>query len=344
MKSVIWDGSDSSKGLVTPNELKVLHPLSQNSSLFIKKSKLTVANIISGKDNRILIVCGPCSIHDPEAGYEYAKRLSLLSKKYGDKLFFVMRAYFEKPRTTVGWKGLINDPDMDGSLKIEKGLKLAREFLVKVAELEIPLATEALDPMTPTYFSDIFTWAAIGARTTESQIHRELASSLNMPVGFKNSTNGSIESAINGIISSRQQHHFIGINNFGLVDIIKSTGNPDTHVILRGGSRPNFDSASVNICESQISNMGLNPSIMVDCSHGNSNKNHLNQKLVALDVIQQINNGCKSIFGLMLESFLLEGRQDINDQSMNFGQSITDACLSWGQTEDLIQNIYSMLR
>ena len=331
--------------LITPEELKAKLPLSDNARRFIQESRQTIANIIHKKDHRMLVVCGPCSIHDVEAAKEYAKRLKALSEQLSDQLYIVMRVYFEKPRTTVGWKGLINDPHLDGTFDIEHGLHVGRELLVELAEMEIPLATEALDPISPQYLADTFSWAAIGARTTESQTHREMASGLSMPIGFKNGTDGNLGTAINAMQAASSSHRFMGISREGQVALLTTQGNPNGHVILRGGKQTNYDSVSVHECEQELGKSGLEAALMVDCSHANSRKNFRRQPLVAEDVIHQIREGNKSIIGLMIESHINEGNQssDIPLNEMKYGVSITDACINWDTTEALLKHAHTEL-
>jgi 3-deoxy-7-phosphoheptulonate synthase len=331
--------------LITPNALKEKIPLSENARRFIQQSRQEIANILDKKDHRLLVVCGPCSIHDIDAAKEYAKRLKALSEKLNDQLYIVMRVYFEKPRTTVGWKGLINDPHLNGTFDIEHGLHVARQLLVDLAEMEIPLATEALDPISPQYLADTFSWAAIGARTTESQTHREMASGLSMPVGFKNGTDGSLATAINAMQAASSGHRFMGINREGQVALLTTQGNPHGHVILRGGKQTNYDSVSVAECEEEMAKSGLDAALMVDCSHANSRKDFSRQPLVAEDVIHQIREGNKSIIGLMIESHINEGNQasDIPVDQMAYGVSITDACINWDTTEALLTHAHQEL-
>jgi len=331
--------------LITPDELKAKLPLSDNARRFIQQSRQTIADILHKKDHRLLIVCGPCSIHDVEAAKDYARRLKEISEQLSDQLYIVMRVYFEKPRTTVGWKGLINDPHLDGSFDIEHGLHVGRELLVDLAEMEIPLATEALDPISPQYLADTFSWAAIGARTTESQTHREMASGLSMPIGFKNGTDGSLATAINAMQAASSSHRFMGISREGQVALLTTQGNPNGHVILRGGKQTNYDSVSVTECEEDMAKMGLDASLMVDCSHANSRKDYRRQPLVAEDVIHQIREGNKSIIGLMIESHINEGAQssDLAANEMQYGVSITDACIDWQTTETLLLHTHTAL-
>ncbi|WIG81704.1 3-deoxy-7-phosphoheptulonate synthase [Photobacterium damselae] len=326
--------------LITPTQLKSKLPVSPSALSFIQQSRQTIANIIHKKDHRLLVVCGPCSIHDVEAAKEYGKKLKALAEELSDQLYIVMRVYFEKPRTTVGWKGLINDPYLDGSFEVEEGLHIARQLLIDLVEMGIPLATEALDPISPQYLGDLFSWAAIGARTTESQTHREMASGLSLPVGFKNGTDGSLATAINAMEAAASGHKFMGINPDGQVALLSTQGNPDGHIILRGGKQTNYDSVSVTECEQEMIASGLSPSLMVDCSHANSRKDFRRQPLVAEDVIHQIREGNRSIIGLMIESHLQEGNQsaDLPRADMVYGQSITDACIGWQTTEQLLRH------
>ncbi|MGX2956278.1 3-deoxy-7-phosphoheptulonate synthase [Ursidibacter arcticus] len=334
------------KLLLTPKMLKEEFPLSEKLKQQIEKSRKIVSDIIHKRDKRQLIVIGPCSIHDPISALEYAKKLKILADKVSDKLYIVMRVYFEKPRTTVGWKGLINDPNLNGTFDIEKGLRVARKLLLDIAELGLPLATEALDPITPQYLADLFSWSAIGARTTESQTHREMASGLSMAVGFKNGTDGNLAVAINAMQASAQGHSFLGISQTGQVTILHTKGNPDGHVILRGGKTPNFESQYVQECEQALRKANLPEAIMIDCSHGNSNKDYRRQAIVAENVLQQLLNGNKSIIGLMLESHLFAGNQSSEQpfEQMQYGVSITDACIDWQTTETLLTHFAEQLR
>ncbi len=331
--------------LITPDVLKAKLPLSDKARRFIRESRETIANIIHKRDHRLLVVCGPCSIHDIEAAKDYARRLKALSEELKDQIYLVMRVYFEKPRTTVGWKGLINDPRLDGTFDIEQGLHIGRKLLVELSEMEIPLATEALDPISPQYLSDTFSWAAIGARTTESQTHREMASGLSAPIGFKNGTDGSLSTAINAMKAAASSHRFMGISREGQVALLTTRGNHNGHVILRGGKQTNYDSVSVAECEQEMQNANLEASLMVDCSHANSRKDYRRQPLVANDVIKQIRQGNTSIIGLMIESHINEGSQsaDLPLSEMKYGVSITDACIGWDTTETLLRNAHDEL-
>ncbi|SMB81556.1 3-deoxy-D-arabinoheptulosonate-7-phosphate synthase [Pasteurella testudinis DSM 23072] len=333
------------KVLMTPHELKEKLPLSLALKQQIGHSRHEIADIIHRKDNRLLVVIGPCSIHDPQAALEYAHKLKALAEEVKDTLYLVMRVYFEKPRTTVGWKGLINDPHLDGSFDVEYGLQLARKLLIDLVELGLPLATEALDPISPQYMAELFSWSAIGARTTESQTHREMASGLSMSVGFKNGTDGSLATAINALKAASMEHRFIGINQQGQVSLLQTAGNKDGHVILRGGKAPNYQAEFVQQCEQELAKAGLEQSIMIDCSHGNSNKDYRRQPLVAEDAVQQILDGNRSITGLMLESNLFAGNQnsELPKAQLQYGVSITDACIDWQTTEQLLRKIHQQL-
>ena len=329
--------------LVTPDVLKAELPASTRVRELVAASRAAVADILARRDHRLVVVVVPCSIHDPDAALEYAQRLASTAAKLSDQLFIVMRTYFEKPRTTVGWKGLINDPHLDDSFQIGDGLVIARKLLLAISELGLPLSTEALDPITPQYLHDLITWSAIGARTTESQTHRELASGLSSAVGFKNSTDGSLEVAMNALQSVASPHRFLGINSAGQVSLIQTTGNPNAHVVLRGGtSGPNYDSASVARCEQALGRIGQRPNIMVDCSHANSNKDHNLQVQVAHCVAEQIRGGNGSIIGLMIESNLGGGNQKLSG-TLRYGVSVTDACIDWQVTERLLTELASSL-
>lgn len=325
--------------LSTPSQLKQELPLSAHAYRYILDARKTVADIVHKRDNRVLVVTGPCSIHDIDAAKEYALKLKKLHDELSGDFYILMRVYFEKPRTTVGWKGLINDPNMDESFDVEKGLRMARELMIWLAELELPVATEALDPISPQYISELVTWSAIGARTTESQTHREMASGLSMPVGFKNGTEGKLDVAINALKSAASSHRFMGINQEGQVSLLQTAGNPDGHIILRGGIAPNYDAQSVAECETQIHNAKLNARLVVDCSHGNSSKDHNRQKQVCEDVFNQIVSGNKSIIGVMLESHLNAGNQSTNKplNELEYGVSVTDACIDWSTTETILR-------
>ncbi|WP_088331721.1 3-deoxy-7-phosphoheptulonate synthase [Lacimicrobium sp. SS2-24] len=332
--------------LITPDELAQALPVSESALNIIQQSRSTIADIIHRRDHRLLVVSGPCSIHDVEAAKEYALKLKELHEETKDSLYIVMRVYFEKPRTTVGWKGLINDPHLDGSFDIETGLRKARELLIWLSELQLPVATEALDPISPQYLSELFSWAAIGARTSESQTHREMASGLSMPVGFKNGTDGSLDIPINALKSAASGHSFMGINKQGQVSMIQTQGNPDGHIILRGGKQPNYDSVCVAECEEEMQKAGLSAGLVVDCSHANSNKDYRRQPLVAANVMNQILEGNQSIIGIMLESHLHEGNQSSESKQLKdlqYGVSITDACIDWQTTSQLLKKVRDKL-
>ncbi|MEH2288955.1 3-deoxy-7-phosphoheptulonate synthase [Nostoc sp.] len=331
--------------LLTPNEVKSKLPLTQLAEQRVLAYRQEIEHILNFQDRRKFIVVGPCSIHDPKAALEYSHRLKILSERVKDKLLLIMRVYFEKPRTTVGWKGLINDPDMDDSFHVEKGLLIARELLLKITELGLPAGTEALDPIIPQYISELITWSAIGARTTESQTHREMASGLSMPVGFKNGTDGNIQVALNALQSARNPHNFLGINQKGQVSVFQTKGNDYGHVILRGGSQPNFDPANVKQVEEKLKKANLPPRIVIDCSHGNTNKDYKLQGTVLENIIQQIVDGNTSIVGMMLESHLYEGSQPITGkEELKYGVSVTDKCISWEETEKIILAAHEKLK
>ncbi|ERT11222.1 3-deoxy-7-phosphoheptulonate synthase [Photorhabdus temperata] len=331
--------------LITPAELKQQYPLSGNDLHAIANARKIIADIIQRRDPRLLVVCGPCSIHDVDAALDYAHRLAVLSSELSDSLYIVMRVYFEKPRTTVGWKGLINDPFMDGSFDVEAGLHIARRLLISLVKMGLPLATEALDPNSPQYLGDLFSWSAIGARTTESQTHREMASGLSMPVGFKNGTDGSLSTAINAMRAAAMPHRFMGINQSGQVCLLQTQGNPNGHIILRGGKTPNYSAEHVMECEQQMMKSGLLPSLMIDCSHGNSNKDFRRQSEVVDSVAEQIISGNQSITGIMLESHINEGNQSSEQprSEMKYGVSVTDACISWQTTEAVLRKLHQQI-
>ncbi len=338
---------ESSRALLTPVQLKNQLPLTKTAAETVLQGRQELQNILDGKDTRKFIIVGPCSIHDPEAAQDYAQKLKALAQKVKDKLLIVMRVYFEKPRTTVGWKGLINDPDLDDSFDMQKGLFTARDLLIKIAEIGLPAATEALDPITPQYLAELISWSAIGARTIESQTHREMASGLSMPVGFKNSTDGNFQVALNAIQSSRMPHNFLGLDRQGQVSTFKTKGNRYGHLILRGSDRAsNFDAATVTRAENKLVALGLPQKIVIDCSHGNSSKNHQLQALVLEDILQQIADGNQSIVGMMLESNLSEGNQKIplNSEELKYGVSVTDKCIGWSETENIILSAYERLK
>lgn len=335
----------STKSLLTPNELKAELPLGDRATETVLAGREAVKAILRGEDPRLLVVVGPCSIHDPKAAMEYATRLAKLREELNDRLCIVMRVYFEKPRTTIGWKGLINDPHLDGSYDIETGLKIGRKLLLQINELGLPAATEFLDPIVPQYIAELITWAAIGARTTESQTHREMASGLSMPVGFKNGTDGSLQVAIDAMTAARNSHSFLGIDQDGITSIVTTTGNHDGHVVLRGGRvRTNYDPESIAEAVADLNKAKLPPRLMVDCSHANSGKLHTKQEEVWNNVIEQRAGGNEFITGVMVESFLSEGNQPLKDGcNLKYGVSITDACLDWESTERMLRNGYEGL-
>jgi len=333
------------KKLITPLELLDRLKESADSTQNILTTRKEIHRILHQSDDRLLVVVGPCSIHDTKAGLEYANRLMEVRKSLSQDLLIVMRVYFEKPRTTVGWKGLINDPHLDGSYKINEGLEIARKFLLDVNELGMPAGAEFLDMITPQYVADLVSWGAIGARTTESQVHRELTSGLSCPVGFKNGTDSGVRVAIDAIKTASSPHHFLSVTKEGQSAIFSTSGNEDCHVILRGGKTPNYDAKNVKEACEKLSAAGLEPILMIDCSHGNSSKNYLRQKDVAQDIAAQLSNGNQHIIGVMLESHLNEGRQDHTPGcDLDYGKSITDACLGWNDTVDMLNALASAVR
>jgi 3-deoxy-7-phosphoheptulonate synthase len=328
------------KRLLTPNELKAQLPLSPRAEQTVVSGRDAVRAILRGEDSRLLVIVGPCSIHDTKAALDYAARLVKLRDELNDRLCIVMRVYFEKPRTTIGWKGLINDPHLNGTYDIETGLKVGRKLLLQINELGLPAATEFLDPIVPQYLAELISWAAIGARTTESQTHREMASGLSMPVGFKNGTDGSLQTAIDAMTAARNPHSFLGIDQDGFTSIISTTGNPDGHVVLRGGRvRTNYDAQSINEAVAALNKASLPPRLMVDCSHANSGKQHAKQEEVWNSVIAQRAEGNQFITGVMVESFLSEGSQALkNPSDLKYGVSVTDACIDWNTTERILRS------
>ncbi len=336
----------SSDLLATPEEVKRRLPLTQRAADTVFTARRSICNILDRADPRLFVVVGPCSIHDVVAAREYAGRLRELSREIGSTVLPIMRVYFEKPRTTVGWKGLINDPDLDDSFHIEKGILLARELLLHIAELGLPAGTEALDPIMPQYLSELISWTAIGARTTESQTHREMASGLSSPVGFKNGTDGGLATSINALQSVRRPHHFLGITQQGQSAVFRTRGNPHAHLVLRGGGgRVNYDAVSIAVAERELRAAELPTNIVVDCSHGNSNKDPSLQPLVAENCVAQIVEGNRSIVGLMLESHLHAGSQPIPQDlsTLEYGVSITDPCIDWPTTERLLRTLHRSL-
>ena len=330
--------------LTSPNKLKEKLPVSENAADTVIQARNTIKLVLAGEERRLLMIVGPCSIHDPEAARDYALRLKKLAVEVSETILIVMRVYFEKPRTTVGWKGLINDPDLDGSHKINKGIELARKILLENNNLGLPCATETLDPITPQYLADLISWSAIGARTTESQTHREMASGLSMPVGFKNGTDGGLNVALNAMNSALQQHHFLGINPEGISSVIQTSGNPHVHLVLRGGNNgPNYDAVSVHIAADALASGGLPKAIMIDCNHANSGKDPSRQELVLRNTIMQIKDGDQSIIGTMIESNINGGNQLIKPK-MKYGVSVTDACLDWKNTHRIILDAHTALK
>ena len=328
--------------LIPPAILLEEIPISERASNVVADTRVAIANIIHGKDSRLIVIVGPCSIHDTTAALDYGERLKKLADRLGDDLVIVMRTYFEKPRTVVGWKGLINDPDLDESFHINKGLRLARKLLLDVNDLGLPTASEFLDTQIPQHIADLTSWVAIGARTVESQVHRELASGLSMPVGFKNSTDGSTQLAVDAVVTARSRHWFPSVTKQGVSAIFQTSGNDACHVILRGGTRtgPNYDAEHIGKVCARLAARGLRESMMVDCSHGNSQKDHRRQADVAAALCEQIASGSQQIFGTMVESHLVEGRQDyVPGRPSVYGQSITDACLSIEQTEPILEQL-----
>jgi 3-deoxy-7-phosphoheptulonate synthase len=337
----------SEETLINPNKLKQDVPASENALATVSNGRLSIKKILAREDPRLFVIIGPCSIHDIDGAMDYAKRLKALADEVSDSLLLVMRVYFEKPRTTVGWKGFINDPQMDDSFNISEGLHRGRKLLVDLAEMGIPTSTEALDPVSPQYLQDMISWSAIGARTTESQTHREMASGLSSAVGFKNGTDGGLEVAINALESVSAPHRFLGINHEGEVAIIHTRGNKHAHIVLRGGGgRPNYDSVSVSICEERLAKAGIPTNIMIDCSHANSNKDPALQKLVMTNVGNQILEGNSSIVGLMVESNIGWGNQSIpeNLNDLEYGVSVTDACVDWETTEEMIRELRNKVK
>jgi 3-deoxy-7-phosphoheptulonate synthase len=337
---------DSFRPLLPPAILIEELPLGDKGAETVSHGRGAVGAILNGHDDRLVVIVGPCSIHDPVAAIDYARRLRRLADEHARELFVVMRVYFEKPRTTVGWKGLINDPRLDGTFAINEGLRLARRLLVDLADLGLPAGCEFLDPISPQFTSDTVSWGAIGARTTESQVHRELASGLSMPVGFKNGTDGDVQIAIDAVRAGAHPHRFLGVTEQGLGAIVATRGNPDCHVILRGGqSGPNYDAAGVQKAASALRDAGLPPRLMVDMSHGNSGKDHRRQPIVATEIAAQLAQGEAAIFGVMMESFLVEGRQDlVTPSTLRYGQSITDACMGWDATVAVLAELTQAVR
>jgi len=328
--------------LISPVELLKLVPISASVEKLVYSSRQMTRELIKGSNPRLLVVVGPCSIHDPIAAVEYAKILKEWQKKFEKELFIVMRVYFEKPRTTVGWKGLINDPYLDDSYDIHEGLKIARKLLLDIGELGVPIGTEFLDMIIPQYIADTISWAAIGARTTESQVHRELASGLSSPVGFKNGTDGNIKIAVDAVQTAARPHHFLGVTKEGRSAIVSTTGNPDGHIILRGGKTPNYDKASVEESATQLRNLGLTPRVMLDLSNANCGKDYTKQILGAQSVAEQLQGKSKNILGVMIESNLIEGKQElVTNKKLNYGQSVTDGCIGIEETSKILELLAS---
>ncbi|MBL8423307.1 MAG: 3-deoxy-7-phosphoheptulonate synthase [Candidatus Accumulibacter phosphatis] len=331
----------------SPDEIAARLPLSASAAREVMRDREVLRNILDRRDHRLFVVVGPCSIHDPLAGLDYARRLKALADAVGDTLYLVMRVYFEKPRTTTGWKGYINDPDMDDSFHVDQGMQKARQFLLELAELGLPAGTEALDPISPQYLGGLISWTAIGARTTESQTHREISSGLSTPVGFKNGTNGDVGIAVNAILSASRPHSFLGINGQGRTSIVRTRGNRYGHLVLRGGDgRPNYDTVSVQMAEQALRKAGLPTNIVVDCSHANSYKKHDLQPLVMADVVNQVRLGNRSLVGMMVESNIVAGNQAIPEDlgQLKYGCSVTDACVDWPTTEKMILDAATLLR
>jgi 3-deoxy-7-phosphoheptulonate synthase len=331
----------------SPDEVKGRVPLTDRAAQTVIRGRRTLEAILDGRDPRLFVVVGPCSIHDPVAGLDYARRLRGLADEVADTLVLVMRVYFEKPRTSVGWKGFINDPYMDDSFRIDEGMEKARRFLLDANEIGLPAGTEALDPIAPQYYGDLVAWTAIGARTSESQTHREMSSGLSTPVGFKNGTDGDVEAAVNAILSAARPHSFLGVNGQGRSAIIRTRGNRYGHLVLRGGGgRPNFDTVSISLAEQALAKAGLRQNIVVDCSHANSWKRPEMQPLVMRDVVHQIREGNRSIVGLMVESFIEAGNQPIPEDlsRLRYGCSVTDACVGWATTVEMLRGAREILR
>ena len=332
--------------LLAPVEVKAELPITNAIAKVVSDARARIRNILNGSDRRLLVVVGPCSIHDVKAAREYADKLAKFRDEVSDALEIVMRVYFEKPRTTIGWKGLINDPHLNGTFDINYGIRMARGLLLDVSKLGLPSATELLDPIVPQYLADLISWTAIGARTTESQTHREMSSGLSMPVGFKNGTDGSIDVAINALLSARQPHRFLGVNNDGRASIVTTTGNPDGHIVLRGGKQgPNYDHAHVEAIANRLRDRQLAPYLMIDCSHDNSGQDYKNQPIVLQDICEQVRDGQESIVGIMLESHLNRGKQPLKDLAkLEYGKSITDGCINFETTTEVLTDLANAVR
>ncbi|OBH43397.1 3-deoxy-7-phosphoheptulonate synthase [Mycobacterium mantenii] len=333
----------SFRELSAPAVIRTELPLTARRAQAVQRDREEISAILAGGDDRLLLVVGPCSVHDPVAALDYARRLAPLSAEYADRLKIVMRVYFEKPRTTIGWKGLINDPNMDGSFDVERGIRIARGLLLDIIDVGLPVGCEFLEPTSPQYIADAVAWGAIGARTTESQVHRQLASGLSMPVGFKNGTDGNVQVAIDGVKAAAAPHNFFGTDNFGRAAVVETMGNPDCHVILRGGTTgPNYDTASVTTAIERLSRAGLSEQVMIDCSHANSAKDHERQAEVTAEVTARIAAGERGIAGLMLESFLVAGAQSLGGELV-YGQSVTDQCMDFRTTAGLLSDLYAAM-
>ena len=336
----------SIRPLIPPTILLEQLPLNDQGAMAVSRARQEVIDILDGRDDRLVVVVGPCSIHDPVAALDYGQRLKELADEVQQDLLIIMRVYFEKPRTTVGWKGMVNDPHLDGSFAVNEGLSLARRLLLDLIELGLPVGCEFLDPISPQFFSDTVAWAAIGARTTESQVHRNLASGLSMPVGFKNGSGGGIQMAVDAVRAAASPHSFLSVTEQGLAAIVATVGNPDCHIVLRGGNRgPNYDAQSVRSVLESLRTAGLVPRVMIDTSHGNSDKDYRRQPVVAKEIAAQVAGGEAGIIGVMMESFLVEGRQELEDtSSLVYGQSITDSCLSWESTVPVLHELAAAVR
>jgi 3-deoxy-7-phosphoheptulonate synthase len=336
---------DNIKPLSPPRSYIEAQPITPKIAEIVLEARAAIENIGNRTDPRMVMLVGPCSIHDEKAGLEYAERLAVLADEVKESILIVMRVYFEKPRTTVGWKGLINDPNLDGTFDMQEGLKRARAFLLKVGELGLPAGTEFLDPFTPQYLADLVSWGAIGARTTESQTHRQMASGLSMPIGFKNGTGGSCQIAVDAMMAARTPHAFLGIDLDGRASVVNTVGNRAQHLILRGGSSPNYDEESVASASALLEIAGLRPNVVIDCSHANSNKDHNRQPIVFRETMRQRVEGNEGVIGLMLESHLNEGNQPMGDPAdLKYGVSITDACINWESTEELLREAHAKLK
>ena len=335
--------------LAPPSHLLREFPCTARPSATVYEARQAIHRVLHGGDDRLVAIVGPCSIHDAEAALEYAHRLKVAADRHAAELAVIMRVYFEKPRTTVGWKGLINDPHLDGSFRINEGLRIARALLIDINSLGVPAGGELLDTSSPQYMADLLSWGAIGARTTESQVHRELASGFSAAIGFKNSTEGNVRVAIDAVIAASQPHSFLGVHKSGQIAMVHTAGNPDGHVILRGGAQPNYDAKSVAAACDAIEDAGRQPSVMIDCSHGNSAKNHDRQAVVVRDVAAQVAAGSRQIFGVMIESHLVAGAQDFKPgrtdrRTLRYGQSITDACIGWDTSKALLAELAHAVR